>query len=190
MPVYGSSLCLEWCPTTGASLLPIISPVISGNHLFRGFFLTASVLCHPDHPDGEEKASHSFHCYICYKNGGGQQKEDFFKINHCVWSIWALHTCEHAWCAAACVCECWSVHYGASACVLTFQTLYASSGKGIASVVGYVMFYVPFFLHSFFTVMWCLVNLVAQIHWPVFSTKIVKHYVTISIPIGQFNTHW
>ena len=55
-----------------------------------------------------------------------------------------LHGCEHA-CVLQHVCV------NADLCpmvrqrVLTFQTLYASSGKGIASVVGYIMFYVPFF---------------------------------------------
>ena len=33
MPVYRSSPCLKWCPTAGASLFRIISPVISGNRL-------------------------------------------------------------------------------------------------------------------------------------------------------------
>ena len=31
--IHASSLCLKWCPTTGASLFRIISSVISGNRL-------------------------------------------------------------------------------------------------------------------------------------------------------------
>ena len=43
-PVYRSSPCLEWCPTAGASLFRIISPVISGYCLFKSTDFTNSAI--------------------------------------------------------------------------------------------------------------------------------------------------
>ena len=42
-PIYASSLCLKWCPTAGALLFQMISPVISRNRLLFVFPYIASI---------------------------------------------------------------------------------------------------------------------------------------------------